>query len=1137
MRGNPETSGGWRGIILAAVLLATLPCRGAGTLQPGVGKGDLPAAERADLEREAVRLSLDLARQSRASQFQQAVATARRALAVQQKLYPPERFKDGHPALASCLSNLGVLLLQTGEYGQALPYQEQALAMRQKLFPRERFPDGHPQLALSLDNLGALRKARAEFGMALKYCEQGLAMKQKLYPPERFKDGHPALAFSLNNLGSLYKDMGQYDQALRNYEQALAMREKLYPPERFKDGHPDVANSLNNLGSLLKEMGVYGKALRLTEQALAMRTRLYPPERFKEGHPELATTLNNLGVLLKAMGAYGKALPLFEQALAMRRKLYPPERYPDGHPLLAESLNNLGVLLKAMGENGKAMLFYEQSLAMREKLYSPSRYPDGHPDLAQSLNNLGALLLQTIRDDDQALRCFQRALAMRQRLYPPARHPDGHPLLAISLENLGLLRQRRGEHEKALSLHRQAVEMLTRLYPKARYPDGHPQLAASLQNLGTMLRRQGESGKALPVFEQALAMLRNLYPPERFKDGHLFLASGLTNMGFLRQARGEHAEALRCYEEALRQYHKQLTLHTAGAPEPAAHAFISSLPATRDALLSCSRDRPDYDATAYRQIWDSRAFVFRLLQRRHLAARVAASADKITRARWDELLETRTRISQLMLDSPADLKARDHELQELFGRRDRLERDLDRLLPELVGQRDLEKHTPADLSKRLPAGAVLVDLVNYLDYHKGKEVPARYTAFVLRRGAKVVRVELGEAAPIDRVVTRWRQALLGWAPGLSEGERRDLERQADELGAELRRRVWSPLAKYLPAGTGTVYLVPDGDLARLPWAALPGSKPGTVLLEELALAVMPHAPFVLEDTPKSSGLGKEGRGLVVVGAIDYGTGKTWAPLKGSAAEVKQVAVLAGAEASVLTGAAATPRRVADALKGARYALLSTHAFFDERRLNEERARVVQQVRRWRLEARGPGQELGIGLRLPLVYNGLVLAGANEPRKAEGSSILDGEAIVDLPLEGLRLAVLSACDTGVGVLTEDEGVRGLVRAFHLAGCRDVIASQWKVNDEATAALMARLFHGLLKKGKTPLAALREAQLALYRHPELLPRLAGTDRGPPDFAAAVRVDAGQPLPARTRPEGLPRRTPPRYWAAFFLSGSGR
>ena len=84
-------------------------------------------------------------------------------------------------------------------------------------------------------------------------------------------------------------------------------------------------------------------------------------------------------------------------------------------------------------------------------------------------------------------------------------------------------------------------------------------------------------------------------------------------------------------------------------------------------------------------------------------------------------------------------------------------------------------------------------------------------------------------------------------------------------------------------------------------------------------------------------------------------------------------------------------------------------------------------------------------------SGLVLAGANRPG-TPGRGLVTGELLVDRDLSGLDLAVLSACDTGLGDVAGGEGVFGLARAFHVAGCRDVVASLWKVDDQATAALM-------------------------------------------------------------------------------------
>ena len=73
-----------------------------------------------------------------------------------------------------------------------------------------------------------------------------------------------------------------------------------------------------------------------------------------------------------------------------------------------------------------------------------------------------------------------------------------------------------------------------------------------------------------------------------------------------------------------------------------------------------------------------------------------------------------------------------------------------------------------------------------------------------------------------------------------------------------------------------------------------------------------------------------------------------------------------------------------------------------------------------------------------------------------------------------LAVLSACNTGVGELKKGEGIMSLSRAFALAGCPSMVMSLWSVPDEQTGRLMED-FYSELKKGSTKNEALRQAKL--------------------------------------------------------------
>jgi CHAT domain-containing protein len=62
----------------------------------------------------------------------------------------------------------------------------------------------------------------------------------------------------------------------------------------------------------------------------------------------------------------------------------------------------------------------------------------------------------------------------------------------------------------------------------------------------------------------------------------------------------------------------------------------------------------------------------------------------------------------------------------------------------------------------------------------------------------------------------------------------------------------------------------------------------------------------------------------------------------------------------------------------------------------------------------------------------------------------------MDLQGVEWAVLSACDTGLGVIRRGEGVLGLRRAFQIAGVQTVIMSLWQVDDEAAQRWMSALY---------------------------------------------------------------------------------
>jgi CHAT domain-containing protein len=353
---------------------------------------------------------------------------------------------------------------------------------------------------------------------------------------------------------------------------------------------------------------------------------------------------------------------------------------------------------------------------------------------------------------------------------------------------------------------------------------------------------------------------------------------------------------------------------------------------------------------------------------------------------------------------------------------------------------------------------------------------------------------------------------------------------------------------------------------------LPDERPGSFLLERRAFAVVP-SPRQLASRPGVDEIEPShgSTGLLAVGGVDYqrrdpidrpgpsanppatvqvaatrsaavGTGQVVFPeLPGTLNEVKAVAdVFRKSQVGpvhLLTGSQATKDRLMAAMPGNRYLLLATHGYFAPPELQSALTAGAPAPRpSWEEMSR---REV-VGYH-PGLLSGLVWAGASNPTADpttgvidRGSTIMTAEEVAALNLRGCDLAVLSACQTGLGLTAGGEGVLGLQRAFLQAGARTVVASLWRVDDAATYVLMEQFHRNIWVKKLSKLEALRQAQLSVLNNPGLVGRrraeLAKRELG---HIAEKLPDGGRVLP----PVGLGTRSNPALWASFVLSGDRR
>jgi CHAT domain-containing protein len=326
--------------------------------------------------------------------------------------------------------------------------------------------------------------------------------------------------------------------------------------------------------------------------------------------------------------------------------------------------------------------------------------------------------------------------------------------------------------------------------------------------------------------------------------------------------------------------------------------------------------------------------------------------------------------------------------------------------------------------------------------------------------------------------------------------------------------------------------------------------------------------------------GKPSAGLLALGGVNFGTptkgnrpALRYSPLPGTSLEAEQVqrlfrARFTNSPTRRLCSADATRATVLATLtpgkKRWRYLHLATHGYFEPARSRFPAAlpaasligvasapglaRVVQALANVLavddpdiLDRRGfdpSGRSARIHGRNPMLATGLVLAGAN---RADSEGVLTAEEIAGLDLRGCDLAVLSACQTALGKQEGYQGVMGLQRAFHDAGCAHLVASLWSVNDAATSVLMEEFYRQLWQHKKSPIEALRLAQLTVLKNPDRIRKRALklrkvlAQRG---VSEAEMEGRGIRKEARLRPVlppgKNPERSPVAWWAGFVVSG---
>lgn len=630
--------------------------------------------------------------------------------------------------------------------------------------------------------------------------------------------------------GGLLFDLGRAEEARVELEKVLQKRKEV-----LGERHLETADAAAEFGNVLRRLGQPKAALPLLEQALdiyvshkdtnmvgwaysaisnaylelhdydaavlsAQRSLDNLLKSVGEQHFLSANALDLLGLAFMEKTNFVEARRHLERALAIRQQYYGPD-----HPETSTSYNNVGKLLSSMGQYQASCEYYERALAIAESSYGPD-----HPITALQYANLGSLLGFYLGKHEKARKYLEKALSIRSRVYG-----DEHPTTAHSHALLAM--QCKAElNETAARTHYEAALKILR----KTYGDVHPDTATVLNNLSTTLDLLGDIEAALDCIEETLQIRVKL-----LGNDHLVTAKTVASVAYLLEANRRTAEAIDHYDLSRRviQRYVATQLPSLSAAEQIQFLAKSYRRDFQAGLQIAWLHREDAAIASCSAQWllNGKAVSQESLAARTLAAREARDPQSAETAK--ELLRIRQQLARLAFSTPAVDQLEQHRkrLSELEAAEQQLSRRLGL-------SQDAEWVELAAIRDRIPNDAVFVDIARFEVFNIYGKVgdrgwlPARYAAWITPAAGRgdVQIIDLGEAEPIDKLITDARQSIAATDAILNVGEI-EAEKRTQELLSQLSRGVLEPIVKALPNDTQRLLLSPDASLWLVPWAALP----------------------------------------------------------------------------------------------------------------------------------------------------------------------------------------------------------------------------------------------------------------------------------------------------------------------------
>ena len=968
-------------------------------------------------------------------------------------------FGKEHPDYLKHIYSLANLYSDIRDYKTAEPLHLEVRAILEKTTGKET--DAY---ASCLFNLGNLYYSIHDYGKAEAFHLESLSIREKVLGKQHRFYGH-----SLNSLGILYQEMGEYEKAEPFFIEAGMVQEK----NQGKIS-ADYARTLNNLGALYNNMARYEKASSVLLECLSIREKVLGKDA-----PEYFATLSNLGNVYLWMGDFELAERYQTEAKNGREKILGKDA-----PDYARSISNLGNLYYNMGNFDKAETLWLETSALQGKTLNRE-----DPEMITSLNGLSSIYADQGKYGKAKDFCFQVMEILEHKV--GKEHPD----YAAILHNLAVIYQEMGEYILSEQTHLETQTIIEKALGKE-----NPDYAESLFGLSRIYYKTGDYSKCEPYCLEAKAILEKGFNKDR--PVYTKILQDLSIL-YAHTARPNQAAALYDTTSTLQQTQLAKALHHLSERE--LQNYQKLLSGNQNRALSLAQNYPPAAPTAYNNALFHKGF---LLNAYNQVKRLALT-DSATTEQLNLLKSYQRRLAAEYAEPIIERK----NVPELEEKANTLEKELTR---NVAGYGEAMQQVKwQEVQQRLKPGEAAIEFVHYQLYRKKETDSTMYAALLIRPEWTQPRmVTLFEQRDIQPLLAAANTAAAAGQLYTARGNKNSKKATRGDRGEgivipgqkkpNLYQLVWARVDSLLSAApthagmekVSTVYYAPSGILHRLNLGAIPIPGSDQTLADQYALVQLGSTRSLVVAPPGAQdGRNKLPATATLFGGLRYDAEKV-ATLPDSAAAAKPAYDVAhlrsalggrGGDAwNYLPGTEKEVKIAAATLNKAGYSVRSlsnydgTEAAFKMLGKRGNPAPTVLHIATHGFFFPDPKDTTQHYTAFsdrdpvfktsdnPLLRAGLILTGANpawagsKTPAGQEDGILTAYEISQMNLSGTELVVLSACETGLGDVEDNEGVYGLQRAFKIAGAKYLIMSLWQVPDQQTQKLMSAFYQNWLER---------------------------------------------------------------------------